>query len=316
MPVVYVFLRLHGMFVGMVQYNPMIQSLREAIADAEKKKIAIGHFNISNIETLWGIFYAARSLNVPVIIGTSEGERGFVGIRQAVALVRSLRDEFDYPIYLNADHMYSFEKVKEAIDAGYDAAIFDGTELPFEENARIAKQCVDYARRVATAEQRDILIEGEIGFIGKSSKILDAIPEGVEISAEHLTKPEELASFVKETGVDLVAPAVGNLHGMLRSGKNPRLDIARIRELRVAGGVPLVLHGGSGTRDEDFTAAIEAGVSIIHINTEIRVAYRKALMLALQEDPDEIAPYRYLKGAMQGVQHTVHERLRLFNRLS
>jgi len=295
--------------------KPMQKTLREVIASAEEKKIAIGHFNISNLEALWGIFYAARSLNVPVIIGTSEGERGFIGARQAVALVQSLRDEFDYPIYLNADHMYSFEKVKEAIDAGYDSAIFDGTELPLEENIRIAKQCVAYAREVSAKEKRDILIEGEIGFIGKSSKILDALPPGVEITPEHLTKPEELQSFVKETGIDLVAPAVGNLHGMLRSGKNPRLDIPRIRNLREAGGIPLVLHGGSGTNDDDFTAAIEAGVSVVHINTEIRVAYRKALVLALQEDPDETAPYRYLKGAVQGVQHVVHERLRLFNRM-
>lgn len=289
--------------------------LREVIAEAEEKKIAIGHFNISNLEALLGIFYAARVLDVPVVIGVSEGERSFIGVRQVVALVHSLRDEFDYPIYVNADHTYSFEKVKEAIDAGFDSVIFDGTELSFEENVRVTKQCVEYARRVSSADHSDVLVEGEIGFIGKSSKVLDALPEGVEISPEHLTKPEELHAFVKETGVDLAAPAVGNVHGMLRSGVNPRLDRARIALLRSAGGVPLVLHGGSGTSDEDFVAAIAAGVSMVHINTEIRVAYRTALVLSLQEDPDEIAPYRYLKGALQAVQHVVHDRLRLFNRM-
>ncbi len=293
----------------------MVPTLREVIADARNKKIAIGHFNISNLEGLWGVFHAAQSLHLPVIIGTSEGERGFIGVPQAVALVKSIREEYDYPIYLNADHSYSFEKVKEAIDAGYDAVIFDGNgaKLSFDDNVRTTKQCVDYAREVSKKQGTDILVEGEIGFIGTSSKILEAIPEGVSLADEDLTKPEEISAFVANTGVDLVAPAVGNLHGMLAGGKNPKLAIDRIAILLKAAGVPLVLHGGSGTSDEDFTAAISAGISIVHINTEIRVAYRKALVMALQEDLDEIAPYRYLKGAVLALQQVVTERLKLFN---
>ena len=96
-----------------------MKTLRELVADAAARKIAIGHFNISNLEGLWGIFNAARKLDVPVIIGTSEGERDFIGTKQAAALVKSLREEFNYPIFLNADHTYSTDKVKEAIDAGY-----------------------------------------------------------------------------------------------------------------------------------------------------------------------------------------------------
>lgn len=293
----------------------MVPTLREVISGARKKNVAIGHFNISNLEGLWGVFNAARSLNVPVIIGTSEGERGFIGVQQAVALIGSLRKEYDYPIYLNADHSYSFEKVKEAIDAGYDAVIFDGngTKLSFDDNVRVTKQCVEYAKRMRGELGTDILVEGEIGYIGTSSKILAAIPEGVSFASEDLTKPEEIQAFVEQTGVDLMAPAVGNFHGMFGGGK--KLDIPRIEALSKAAGVPLVLHGGSGTHNEDFVAAIAHGVGIVHINTEIRVAYRKALMIALQEDPDEIAPYKFLKGAVQAIQQVVTERLKLFNNI-
>lgn len=286
-----------------------MKSLRETIRDAASRKIAVGHFNISNLEGFWAVVNAGKELKVPVIIGVSEGERSFVGVAQAVALVKSARQESEYPVYLNADHTYSFEKVKEAIDAGFDAVIFDGTEMPFEENVKVTKQCVEYAESV----NPEIVIEAELGFIGKSSKILEGIPAGVKISEEFLTKPEEAKKFIEMTGVDLLAPAVGNIHGMLSGGKDPALNLGRIAEIAKEISIPMVLHGGSGNSAEDFLGAIERGVSIVHINTELRVAYRKALMLALQESPDEIAPYKYLKGPRLAMQKVVEEKLRLFN---
>lgn len=289
-----------------------MKTLREIIKEAEEKKVAIGHFNISDSNQLWGIFNAARALKLPVIIGVSEGERDFIGVRQAVALVKSIREEFDYPIFINADHTYSLDKVKEAIDAGYDAVIFDGNKVSHEENVKISKEAVVYARE----KNPEIIVEAELGNIGQSSKMLDEIPVGAEINEDMMTKPEDLEAFVKETGVDLIAPAVGNLHGMLKSGKNPNISTTRIKELREAGGIPMVLHGGSGISDEDFTAAIDAGIAIVHINTEIRVAYRKGIELKLQEDRDEIAPYRFLKEGVQGVYETVTKRLKLFNKMT
>lgn len=279
--------------------------------DAAKKGVAVGHFNISNLEGLWGIFNAAKKLNLPVIIGTSEGERDFIGVKQAVALVKSLRDEFGYPIFLNADHTYSIDRVKEAIDAGYDAVIFDGAKLSLEENIKQARQCVEYARKSG----RDVLVEGELGYIGQSSKVLDEIPEGVNLSEESLTSPVDAQRFVLETGVDLLAPSVGNFHGMLRGGVDPKLNIGRIKELSAAAGVPLVLHGGSGNSAEDFSAAVSSGVSIVHINTEIRVAYRDALKKTLQEDPEEVAPYKILKPSIAAVEKVVEAKLRTFNKM-
>ena len=286
-----------------------IPTLREAIKEAGAKKTALGHFNISNLEGLWAIFHAAQKLNLPVIVGLSEGERDFVGVKQAVALVRSIREEYNYPIYIKADHTYSVERVKEAIDAGFDSVIFDGAKLPLEENIKLTKECVAYAR----ASGRDVLIEGEVGYIGTSSKVLDDIPEGVKFDNLSLTSPEQAVHFVTETGVDLFAPAVGNIHGMLRATHDPRLDIERIGHIRTAAGVPLVLHGGSGTVDEDFTNGIKAGINIVHINTEMRVAFVSTLHTYLNEHPDEVAPYKIMKGPREAMEKVIEARLRLFS---
>lgn len=290
-----------------------MKTLREYVLDADSKGVAIGHFNISNIEALWAIYNAAKKLDLPVIIGVSEGEEDFIGTNQVVALVKSFRDETGYPIFLNADHHYSFERVKRAIDAGFDAVIIDAVTLPLEENIALTKKCVEYARSITKETGRDILVEAEIGFIGKSSKILDEIPEGV--NEDTMTTPEDAKSFVESTGIDMLAPSIGNIHGMVKGG-NPRLHPERVKAIRSSTGIPLVLHGGSGTAQEDFISCIKEGIDIVHINTEIRVAYRDGLKRSLQDNPDEVAPYKYLKPALQAVQAVVEERLKLFNHLS
>lgn len=283
-----------------------MKTLKQYAEEAQKKGIAVGHFNISNSEGFWAVVNGARELNVPVIIGVSEGERDFIGVRQIAAMVKSYRESTGQPVFLNADHTYSFERVKEAVDAGYDAVIFDGTELSFEDNVTTTKKCVEYAR----SKNPDILIEAEIGFIGKSSKLLDAVPEGVG----RLTSVEEAKSFVEATGVDMLAPAVGNVHGIVKGGE-PALQTERIAEIKNAVNMPLVLHGASGNSADDIRKAMKAGISIIHINTELRVAFRSGLMKSLQENPDEIAPYKYLKGARNAMQKVVEEKLKLFNNL-
>ena len=288
-----------------------MKTLKQSVLEAREKKVAIGHFNISNLEALWGIFKAAQSLNVPVIIGVSEGERDFVGIKQAVALVKSIREEFDYPIYLNADHTYSFDRVKEAIDAGFDSVIIDGAKLSFEENVKITKQCVEYAK----ASGREVLVEAELGYIGQSSKVLDEIPEGVLLDESSLTDPVKAKEFVDLTGIDMLAPAIGNFHGMLRGGVDPKLNIERTKEIYETTGIPLTLHGGSGNSEDDFKQAIANGVSIVHINTEIRVAFRDAIKKSLQENPEEVAPYKFLKPGVKAVQDVVEKKLRFFNNL-
>ncbi|HEY4475136.1 MAG TPA: class II fructose-bisphosphate aldolase [Candidatus Paceibacterota bacterium] len=289
-----------------------MQSLKSLIKKVKQSKTAIGHFNISDFVTLRAIFEAAKSLNLPVIIGTSEGERDFMGAHEAVALVKFLRKRHDFPIFINADHTHSMEKAKEAIDVGYDAVLFDGSKLPFEENIQKTKEVVEYAR----SKNKKIIIEGEHGYIGSSSVILKEVPEGAATEEKDMTTREQAERFVRETGVDLFAPAVGNIHGMLQGGENIKhLNFKRIKEIKRAARVPLVLHGGSGTPDEDFLKAIEAGMSIVHVNTELRVAWRQGLEKGLRENPEEVTPYKIMKPALDEIKQVVYNRLKLFNRI-
>lgn len=284
-------------------------TLREVLEQAQRREVAIGHFNISDLVTLRAILEAGRELNVPVMVGVSEGERAFMGIRLVAALVKSIRDEYAYPIFLNADHTHSLVNVEAAARAGFDEILFDGSALPFEENVSQTKQAVEAAKAINPS----IIVEGELGYIGSSSEIHDTAPEGLGA----LTTPEEARQFVGATRIDVLAPAVGNMHGLLRSmvrGEAVKhLDIKRIADIQEATGRFLTLHGGSGTDDEDLRKAIEAGMTIVHINTEIRLAWRRGLEAALVKDPDEIAPYKILPGALDAVKKVVHARLKLFN---
>src|SRR3989344_1181335 len=231
-----------------------MKTLRECIKEAEGKGVAIGHFNISNLETLHAIYQAAKKLDLPVIIGLSEGEEKFVGREEGVALIHAIRERDNYPIFLNADHHASFESVKASIDAGFDMVIIDGAKLSFEENVKVTKECVDYAREINKNTGRDILVEAELGYIGSGSDIKDKIPEGAGV----LTKPEDAKRFVEETGIDMFAPSVGSIHGLIKTGK-PHIDAELVKKIKETVGIPLVLHGGAGLRDEDFTKAIAAG---------------------------------------------------------
>jgi ketose-bisphosphate aldolase len=284
--------------------------LRNILEQAGKDAVAIGHFNVSNLVLLKAVFAAARNLNVPVIVGVSQEERNFMGVRQIVALVHSLRDEFSFPIFLNADHTHSLPEAVEAATAGFDAVVFDASALPFEQNISRTKEAVDALKKINPA----ILVEGELGDIGTGSQIHEHAPD----LAKGLTSPDEARQFVKSTKVDILAPAVGNMHGMLkamvRGESKKHLDIARIAQIKDATQVLLTLHGGSGTDDEDLRKAIAAGINIIHINTELRVAWRRSVDDALAKQPDEVVPYRLLPSVVQSVQQVALSRLRLFSK--
>ncbi len=285
-----------------------MKTLRAYIAEAKRDKKAIGHFNFSNIEGLWAIAHGAQKVGLPVIVGVSEGEERAIGIHEAVALVKSIRSNLKIPIFLNADHHYSVEAVKACIDAGYDSVIFDGAKLSMEENIAQAKECVEYARK----SMHDVVVEVELGYIGQSSKVLDGVPEGV--SLENLTKVEDAQRLMKESGADMLAPAVGNIHGMFKGGVDPRLDIARIKEISKATNAPLVLHGGSGN-DADFEEAILSGITVVHINTELRKAYTEGVKKYMEEYPDDVAPYKYGEAGKLAMQKVVEEKLKVFSRI-
>lgn len=255
------------------------------------------------------MFEAAHELKVPVIAGASEGERGFLGVTQVAALVRSLREEHDFPIFLNADHTHTLDSAIAAAKAGFDLIVFDLSALPFDENVKQTRQAVEALKSINPM----ILVEGEIGNIGSGSEIHESLPD----RSMELSMPEAARQFVERTGVDILAPAVGNSHGMLQTmvqgDVKKRLDVERIRDIKRASKRFLTLHGGSGTEDSDLRSAIAAGIKIIHINTELRVAWRRGMEDAFAKKPQEIVPYKLLPLAEESIKQVVIARLRLFN---
>lgn len=297
-----------------------MKTLTEWITYAQQHKKAIPHFNISNTDFLWAVIdgtkkvSAAKGEEIPVVVGVSEGERDFIGQIELVKLVKEYRQRTGYPVFINADHTYSVQRACEAIDNGFDMVIIDAAEKEYSENLAMTKQVVEYRNKNSKTsffgKNEKCLIEAELGFIGAGSNIKETVPEG--ISEATMTKPEEAKKFVEETGIDLLAPSIGNVHGLIKAGK-PRLHPTRVSELHASmPAMPMVLHGGSGSTNEDFVAVIKEGICMVHISTELRLAYHDALMQSMQTNPGEIGPAKYMKPAREAVQKIVEDRVNLF----
>jgi fructose-bisphosphate aldolase, class II len=284
------------------------ETLLDVLTRLEKEGAALGHFNVADQTLFKAVVAAAAETKLPVIIGASEGEREFFGARQLAAVVETQRQESDFPIFLNADHTHSLAKALEAAKAGFDSVVIDFSAFPFEENVTRTKEAVQAIKAINPT----IAAEGEIGNIGTGSEIHETAQ-----GDKTLSTPEEARQFVEATGIDVLAPAVGNMHGMLKSmvqGKTKKhLDIERIAQIKRTAGVFLTLHGGSGTDDEHFRRAIVAGINIIHINTELRVAWRQSLTESLARDANEVVPYKILRPVVDSVKRVVSSRLRLFH---
>ena len=280
-------------------------NLNEWLQRATKEHWALGHFNISNLEQLCALCDAAKECSSPLLIGTSEGERDFIGLRQAVALVQAFKEESGLPLFLNADHSKSVESAKKAIDAGYNSIHIDLSVAPFEENMRGTKEVVEYAQ----AKNQEMSIEGELGYLRGSSTIQDV---AIEVKPEDYTDPAQAAEFVKQTSINRLAIAVGNIHGI--SLNEPAIDLERINAIRqaVPDEVVLVLHAASGIPDEIIRASIGAGIANIHINTEIRVIFSQELRSFLAANPNETTPYKLYGQAMTAMKNKVKEKLQIF----
>lgn len=285
-----------------------MKTLRQVLSEAKQNKVAIGHFNVSDLAGLKAVYEAARELRLPVIVGLSEGERAFMGVRVAASAVKAVRDEYDCPIFLNADHTHSLASAEEAAKAGFDSVVFDRSELPFRQNVSETKTAVETLKVINSS----ILIEGEIGEIGTGSEIHEEALKNLR-----LTTSEEAREFTTATGIDILAPAVGNTHGlsrsMVRGEAQKRLNIERVADIAKATGIFMTLHGASGTNDEDLSRAIQAGITEIHINTEVRIAWRRGLERAFANERDQVVPYKLLPAAVEAMKQVVSARLSLFS---
>ena len=282
-----------------------MKSLNEYLNEARTGGYAIGHFNFSTEDVLRGIVEASKDAGAPtVMVGTSEGEADFVGMYEAVALVGAVSKHYNFPVFLNADHFKSFDKCREAIDAGYDTVLIDESKLSFADNIAVTKKVVEYAKSV----NKNTTVEGEIGYLRGSSEV----QKKVEISPDDYTKPEEAREFYDKTGVDRMAVVFGNIHGIVTE-QEEKLDVEHFKKIVTA--VPdvyYVLHGASGLKDSDIQAAIKAGVVNVHFNTELRVAYTEGLHKALHDKPGETTPYKYLKVGVDEMKKVVAAKVKMF----
>lgn len=291
-----------------------MNNLKYYLQKANKEKFAIPQFNFSTPEQVKGVFQAAKNLKSPIILGASEGESKFFGLKQAVVLRDILVKETGLPIFLNLDHGKSFSYVKQAIDAGYDMVHFDGSKLSLQENIKITQQVKKYIS--SRWFEKKVLLEGEVGVIGTDASKLYS--DKFEIKENNLTNPEDAKKYIKETGVDLLAISVGNFHGMEASGVDPNLRLDILENINKVLGqkynknISLVLHGGSGTQKEDIRKAIILGIAKININTELRVAFTSSLRQYLNANLNEITPYKYLEATISQVQKVAEEKIKLF----
>ena len=281
------------------------KNIKYYLEKAQKEHWAIGQFNFSDFTQMKAITEAGEKMKAPVILGTSEGESGFFGLDEAVALRDVLRKKTGMPIFLNLDHGKSFEYLKKAIDAGYDMVHFDGSKLPLDENIKITKEVVKYSKK------KGITVEGEVGRGGNDASRLYS--EKFEIKEEDLTNPEDALRYLKETKADLLAVSIGNFHGIEVSGIDPNLRLDVLKAVKEkTGDVFLVLHGGSGTPEDDIREAIKIGIVKININTELRLAFSGNLRRFLDENKEEIVPYKFLADAKNSVEKVAERKVELF----
>ena len=283
-----------------------LPTLKQLHAQALKEGWAVPHFNFSSLTQLNGIVDALREMKAPALLGTSEGERKFVGMANAVNLIKGLRQE-GLVVFLNADHSYSVGEAIKAVEAGYDSIHIDLSKKPLKENLEGTREVVDYVR----SKNLDIEVEGELGYIVTDSSRV--YKEEVKIPEDSYTKVEEAVEFVAHTGVDRFAPAIGNLHGIAANEPVIRFELVKQLRKSLSEDLTFVLHGGSGISDGDMKKLVELGINNIHVSTELRVAYTSALRKELEENPDEVAPYKYLDDARKATAEIVKKKLEIFD---
>lgn len=262
---------------------------------------AIPAFNTHDLETTMGIALAAQAKHAPVIIEVSPGTIEYAGLNNIERIVASVVSDpkIAAPIALHLDHTKDEESIKRAIAAGFSSVMIDGSRLPLEKNIELTKRVVDYAHK------KGVWVQGELGKIRGNEDWVS-----VSDAEELFTDPDEAEEFVERTGVDTLAIAVGTIHGIVKYRENitPHLDIERIKTIRQRVGKPLVLHGASNVPGDQLKAAIAAGICVVNIDTELRLAFAKAVRKVL-EDPEVFDPRKMLTPAIEAVKAAAENKI-------
>jgi fructose-bisphosphate aldolase class II len=275
-------------------------SMTEMLNKAKAEGYAVGQFNLNNLEFTQAILQAAEEEKSPVILGVSEGAARYMGgFTTVVHMVKGLLIDYKItvPVAIHLDHGSSFEKCKEAIDAGFTSVMIDASHHPFEENIETTTKVVEYAH------SKGVSVEAELGVVGGQED--DVVAEGV-IYAD----PAECVELVNRTKIDFLAPALGSVHGPYKG--EPNLGFKEMEEIGKATGVPLVLHGGTGIPTKDIQQSISLGTAKINVNTENQISAAKTVREVLAANPEEYDPRKYLGPARDAIKATVSGKMREF----
>ena len=280
----------------------MYVTTKEMLKAAQAGKYAIGAFNCENMEMAMAIVAAAEAQKAPVMLQTTPSTVSYAGLDVYYANVRALAERASVPVALHLDHGSSYELAVNAMAAGYSSVMIDGSHESFEDNIAVTRRVVEQAKA------KDIPVEAELGKVGGKEDDLDGG------SGNGYTDPADAVEFVKATGVDSLAVAIGTAHGVYVG--TPVLDVARLAEIRkaleAAGvSIPLVLHGASGLTDESVRECIAEGICKVNFATELRQAYTAGVKELLAKDPDVYDPKKYGKVAMAKVQSLVEDRIKV-----
>lgn len=261
---------------------------------AQKENYAVGAFNVENMEFVQAVIEAAEETESPVIIATSVNTLRYATPEIFCSLVNSMSDNTNIPVALHLDHGESYMNVMAAIKGGYKSIMFDGSKLPYIDNVNETTKIVDICSYLG------VCVEGELGAIGGK-------PGDPNIDDLMYTKPETAADFVRRTGVDSLAVAIGTMHGIYRSA--PKLDYQRLKKIKDAVDVPLVLHGASGLSDEQIKSCIVNGICKVNIATELRMAWTETIKSVLMEKPNEFDPKRVAAEARKTIKEIVVKKM-------
>lgn len=238
--------------------------LTPMLEEAQKNHYAVGAFNYCNAETAQAVAQAAMEQRSPLMYIIGPWEIPLLGVKTMVDIVKAVASEVDVPVCLHLDHADELDLIKECIDAGFPSVMIDASRYDFEENVRLTKLVVDMAH------PKGVTVEAELGAVGR---VDDEVAEGAGEAS--LTDPAKAAEFIERTGADALASAIGNAHGLYT--QKPVLDFERLEAIRNATGVPLVLHGGSGTPADQLHRAIDIGISKVNVASELGRAFLDAI---------------------------------------
>lgn len=274
-------------------------TLADVLKKAEKGKYAVGAFNCNNMEIVKSITEAAEKENAPVIIQASQGAINYAGLNYITALVKTAAQDIDIPIVLHLDHGTDLDQIIRCIRFGFTSVMIDGSKLSFDENINLTKKVVEIAKAVGVS------VEAELGKIGGTE-------DDIHVSEKDalFTDPDEASIFVKETGVDALAVAIGTAHGQYKG--EPKLDFERLEKIAKKVSCPLVLHGSSGVSDESIRKAVKLGIRKVNIDTNIRESFVGTVREFLNTHPDEIDPRKVLAPAQKKTTEVIREKIRIF----